>query len=173
MLQLGASTKMPLKVNCLHSVARIIGAPTRISKPENCVPAENATLWTLHERLFQALGVESRQPTTMALLMACLRQPFDEIRIAVFTLLRAVALQNNEWGVRTLLSYGGFIEFLLDRSTEPTKETREWKFAVLDAILASRFQKLLDAPTLEKLKRHLEQGPYVGKGLTEMDMEAA
>ena len=41
--------------------------------------------------------------------------------------------------MRVLRSYGGFFEFLLDRTTEATKDAREWKFAVLDAVLASTF----------------------------------
>ena len=172
-LQFGGSTKMALKVNCIHTVARILAAPTRLHKQDTELAAENANVWALNERLFTALGLESRRQSTMALLMECLRQPFDEIRIAVFTLLQALAAQNSEWGMRTLLSYGGFCEFLLDRTTEPGKQTREWKFAVVDAVMGSRFLDKLDASMQKKLKDHLLQGPYVGKGLTEMDMEAA
>ncbi|TMW63146.1 hypothetical protein Poli38472_002087 [Pythium oligandrum] len=173
LVQLGGSTKGPVKVNCFHAVARILGVRTRLNVAPEHVPAENASLWALNERLFQAIGQEARRQSTMPLLMDNLRQPFDEIRNAVYTLLRAVAAQNNEWGLRALLSYGGFFEFLLDRTTEPTKETREWKFAVVDAVLASPFQTLLDATVLLQLQEHLRQGPYVGKSVTELEMEAA
>jgi len=95
------------------------------------------------ERLFNSLGVECAQQPTMNLLMNALKQPFEELRTSVFHVLRSAATQNNPWGIRALLSYGGFFEFLMDRSTEPTKETREWKFAVLDAVLASPFRSQL------------------------------
>lgn len=142
-LQLGASTKMEVKANCYHSLARIIGEPTRLTRAVGDVPEENAGVWLLHERLFNSLGRECRNQSTLLYLMEILRQPFEEIRSAVFVLLRAVAAQNNEWGMRALLSYGGFFEFLVDRTTEPTKETREWKFAVADAVVVSPFHSKL------------------------------
>ncbi|GMF14969.1 unnamed protein product [Phytophthora lilii] len=139
-LQLGSSAKMSVKANCFHSFARVIGEPTRLTKQPDQVPAENAGVWSMCERLFNSLGAECSQQPTMVLLMTALKQPFEELRTAVFHVLRSVAAQNNPWGMRTLLSYGGFFEFLMDRTTELTKETREWKFAVLDAVLASPFQ---------------------------------
>jgi 26S proteasome non-ATPase regulatory subunit 5 len=142
-LEFGSSTKLPVKTNCLHSIARILEEPTVVRRSANDVPAENAGIWSLLERLFAGFGAESRKPSTMTLLMELLRLPFEELRMAVFAVLRAVAAQNSEWGMRALLSYGGFFEFLLDRSTEPTKETREWKFAILDAVLASPFRSRL------------------------------
>lgn len=142
-LQLGASTKMEVKANCFHSLGRIIGEPTRLTRALEDVPAENAGIWLLHERLFNSLGHECRNQSTLLYLMEILRQPFEEIRSAVFVLMRAVAAQNNEWGMRALLSYGGFFEFLVDRTTEPTKETREWKFAIADAVMVSPFHTKL------------------------------
>lgn len=142
-LQCGGSMRLPVKVNCLHSIARILDEPTALKRSQDAVPVENAGVWSLCQRLFDALGAECRREPTMTYLMDLLKQPFEELRIAVFSVLRAVAAQNNDWGVRALLSYGGFFEFLLDRNTEPTKETREWKFAILDAVLASPFQSRL------------------------------
>uniref|UniRef100_K3WJW2 26S proteasome non-ATPase regulatory subunit 5 n=1 Tax=Globisporangium ultimum (strain ATCC 200006 / CBS 805.95 / DAOM BR144) TaxID=431595 RepID=K3WJW2_GLOUD len=172
-LQLGSSSKMEVKANCFHSLARILGAPTRLARASEDVPAENAGIWALHERLFNSLGLECRNQSTLLYLMEVLRQPFEELRSAIFALLRAVAAQNNEWSMRALLSYGGFFEFLMDRSTEPTKETREWKFAVADAVVASPFQSKLDAVTLEKLRAHMRKGPYIGVAPPSMDLEAA
>ncbi|RLN65665.1 hypothetical protein BBJ28_00001829 [Nothophytophthora sp. Chile5] len=140
---LGSSAKMPVKADCFHSLARILGEPTRLTKQPEQVPAENAEIWSLCERLFNSLGAECVQQPTLVFLMDALKQPFEELRTSVFHVLRSVAAQNNDWGMRALLSYGGFFEFLMDRSTEPTKETREWKFAVLDAVLASPFQSQL------------------------------
>ncbi|KAG2533054.1 hypothetical protein JM16_000149 [Phytophthora kernoviae] len=170
----GHSTKMPVKANCFHSLARVIGEPTRLKKQPDQVPEENAGIWAMCERLFNSLGVESAQQSTMVLLMNALKQPFEELRTSVFHVVRSVAAQNNPWGMRALLSYGGFFEFLMDRTTEPTKETREWKFAVLDAVLASPFQSQLDAEVLEKLHASLRRGPYAGAAApAEMELESA
>ena len=134
---------MPVKANCFHSIGRVLGAHTRLTKQVDQVPEENAGVWSMCERLFNSLGAECTQESTMIFLMNTLKQPFEELRTSVFHVLRSVAAQNSPWGIRVLLSYGGFFEFLLDRTTEPTKETREWKFAVLDAVLASPFQSQL------------------------------
>lgn len=142
-LQFGSSVKMPVKANCFHSLARVLGAHTRLTKQPDQVPAENAGVWSMCERLFNSLGAECAQQSTMVQLMNALKQPFEELRTSVFHVMRSVAAQNSPWGIRALLSYGGFFEFLMDRTTEPTKETREWKFAVLDAVLASPFQSQL------------------------------
>ncbi|KAF4042142.1 Proteasome non-ATPase 26S subunit [Phytophthora infestans] len=173
-LQFGSSTKMPVKANCFHSLARVLGAHTRLAKQPEQVPEENAGVWNMCERLFNSLGVECAQQSTIVLLMNALKQPFEELRTSVFHVLRSVAAQNSAWGMRALLSYGGFFEFLMDRTTEPTKETREWKFAVLDAALASPFHSLLDASLLEKLQASLRRGPYAGAAApAEMELESA
>ncbi|TYZ65373.1 hypothetical protein PybrP1_012697 [[Pythium] brassicae (nom. inval.)] len=172
-LELGASSKLEVKANCFHALARVLGEPTRLTRAAERVPEAAAGVWALNERLFNSLGPLCRGQATVQFLMEILRQPFEEIRSAVFVLLRAVAAQNSGWGVRVLLSYGGLVEFLLDRATEPTKETREWKFAVADALVASPFHSMLDAVTLEKLEAHLRRGPYVGTAPASMDLDAA
>ncbi|EGZ23726.1 hypothetical protein PHYSODRAFT_541366 [Phytophthora sojae] len=173
-LQFGSSVKMPVKANCFHSLARVLGAHTRLTKQPDQVPAENAGVWSMCERLFNSLGAECAQQSTMVQLMNALKQPFEELRTSVFHVMRSVAAQNSPWGIRALLSYGGFFEFLMDRTTEPTKETREWKFAVLDAVLASPFQSQLEASLLEKLQASLRRGPYAGAAApAEMELESA
>lgn len=139
---------MEVKANCFHSLGRVLGAPTRLVRAVEDVPVENADVWRLHERLFSSLGQVCRNQSSVLYLMEILRQPFEEIRGAVFVLLRAVAAQNSDWGMRALLSYGGFFEFLVNRTTEPTKETREWKFAVADAVVASPFHTKLGTSTV-------------------------
>lgn len=201
-LQFGSSTKIPVKANCFHSLARVLSAHTRLTKQPDQVPEMNAGVWSMCERLFNSLGVECAQQSTMTLLMNTLKQPFEELRTSVFHVLRSVAAQNSSWGMRALLSYGGFFEFLMDRTTEPTKETREWKFAVLDAVLASPFQSQLGtcslcngelvrvvscialswycccrvaaASLLDKLQASLRRGPYAGAAMpAEMELESA
>ncbi|GMF17358.1 unnamed protein product [Phytophthora fragariaefolia] len=86
-LQLGSSTKMPVKANCFHSLARVLSAHTRLTKQPDQVPAENAGVWSLCERLFNSLGVECTQQNTMLLLMNALKQPFEELRTSITDLM--------------------------------------------------------------------------------------
>ncbi|CAI5738706.1 unnamed protein product [Hyaloperonospora brassicae] len=173
-MSFSTSTKLPVKSNCFHSIARVLGAHTRLVRQLDDVPNETQEVWSLCERLFNSLGPEGAQQSTMVLLMNTLKQPFEELRTSVFHVLRSVAAQNNPWGMRVLRSYGGFFEFLLDRTTEATKDAREWKFAVLDAVLASPFQSQLDDSLHEKLRANLAQGPYArAPALAEMVLESA
>ncbi|EQC25021.1 hypothetical protein SDRG_17098 [Saprolegnia diclina VS20] len=158
-LESAHSTVLEVKSNCFMALATILARPTTLST--TVVPDETATIWTLHQSLFRALG--GGRPSTMHLLMDCLRQPFDAIRIAVYTLLQAVVAQGHPWGLQTLLAYGGFVEYLLDRSTEPTKTTREWKFALVDGILASPHKALLGKQQRTDLDTFFALGPYAGQ----------
>lgn len=142
-LEMASSLKMPLKVNCLHSVKKVLAEPTRLQHESCDILEKDAEIWNLNKTIYEALGRASRSDSTTEYLMSLLKQPFEELRIAVYGLLQAVAAQNAEWGLQALISYGGFFEYILDRNTEPTKECREWKFAVVDAILASPFTNLL------------------------------
>nr|CCA16303.1 conserved hypothetical protein [Albugo laibachii Nc14] len=172
-LQLASSLKMPLKVSCLHGLKKVLAEPTRLKREGRDILEKDAEIWALNQTIYQAIGRASRSNSTTEYLMSFLKQPFEELRIAVYGLLQAVAAQNAEWGIQTILSYGGFFEYILDRNTEPTKECREWKFAVADAILASPFSNLLDPIILFKLKEHLRKGPYIGNSVSAPEMEAA
>ncbi|CCI39753.1 unnamed protein product [Albugo candida] len=172
-LEMASSLKMPLKVNCLHSVKKVLAEPTRLQHESCDILEKDAEIWNLNKTIYEALGRASRSDSTTEYLMSLLKQPFEELRIAVYGLLQAVAAQNAEWGLQALISYGGFFEYILDRNTEPTKECREWKFAVVDAILASPFTNLLDTSILLKLKEHLRKGPYIGNPRSALEMEAA
>ncbi|KAL8024218.1 putative armadillo-like helical, 26S proteasome non-ATPase regulatory subunit 5 [Plasmopara halstedii] len=154
-LRLGNSATMPVKASCYHSLAHVLEKFTRLFKEPDQVPEENAYVWTMCEQLYNSLGVECGQQNTMILLMKSLKQPFEELRTSVFRVLRSVVAQNNPWGIHALHSYGGFFEFLMDRTTEPTKETREWKFSVLDAVLASPYKSLLGTCSIGYCNRRL------------------
>ncbi|ETV68632.1 hypothetical protein, variant 1 [Aphanomyces astaci] len=162
-LALGKSTLLEVKSSVFMAVATILARGTRLTTPTAVYLDDNATLWTYHSRLFHALGVFSGRASTMHHLMECLRQPFEPIRVGVYTLLQTVAAQGHPWGLEALHAYGGFIEYLVDRQTEPTKTTREWKFAIVDALLASKFQHVLGARAVEELTKYFDEGPYAGR----------
>ncbi|OQR94619.1 hypothetical protein THRCLA_08137 [Thraustotheca clavata] len=153
------STVMEVKSNCIVALATIMARPTRLVVSVNAIPDESHGIWLLNQKLFASLG---GRLSPMDYLMECLRQPFDTIRVAVYTLLQAVAAQGHPWGLQVLLAYGGFIEFVVDRRTEPSKSTREWKFALADAICASSYCGLLGQQQLQSIKDYVSQGPYAG-----------
>ena len=94
-MSFSTSTKLPVKSNCFHSIARVLGAHTRLVRQLDDVPNEKQEVWSLCDRLFNSLGPECAQQSTMVLLMNTLKQPFEELRTSVFHVLRSVAAQNN------------------------------------------------------------------------------
>ncbi|KAF0698475.1 Aste57867_10898 [Aphanomyces stellatus] len=163
-LTLGKSTLTEVKSSVFCSLAAVLKKSTLLSLGSTAaVPDDNATVWVYHQQLFHALGAACNRSSTMHLLMDCLRQPFEPIRVGIYTLLQTVAAQGHPWGIEALRAYGGFVEYLVDRSTEPTKTTREWKFAIVDALLASKYQHLLGAGPVEDLTKYFQQGPYAGR----------
>lgn len=66
------------------------------------------------------------------------------------------------WGLEILVEYAGFWEFLLDGSTEDSKKTKEWKFAVIDAIVASAHNAtLLNPMQRNTLMNVFAKGPFM------------
>lgn len=96
----------------------------------------------------------------VAIGMDLVLKPFPDIRSAGFHLLKGLCCQT--WGIKEFLKYPNFVKYLLDRSTETFKETKEWKFTVVDQIIkTSKDEKdLIDAKDLKDLKAFLIRGPF-------------
>lgn len=157
-LQFTTHANMELRVACLHALARVLANRTRL-RTEN-VPESREKIWRLNEALFHHPSCAK-----MDVLMRYLRQPFEDNRMSVFMILRAVAAQNAPWGLQTLFRCAGFFEFLLNRSTERTKELKEWKFSILDAVVSSPYFKSYpfgQDSHQSRLLASFARGPYLG-----------
>lgn len=93
------------------------------------------------------------------LLFQLCRQPFLEIRQSALYLMHVVV--SHEWGQRVMVSVPGFVEFLLDRSTEGTIAGKELKFKIISALVnSSFFERIFDTETVDKMKEYYRQGPF-------------
>jgi hypothetical protein len=88
----------------------------------------------LRRRLFLQLGAVNGGDGSMAYLMGQLKAPIPTIRHAVFDVLGGAARQRSGWGLRELFGYAGFREFMESRTTETSKEGKEWKFSVMEEV---------------------------------------
>ena len=187
-LEYASHAKMEIKAACLCSVSKVLSRPTLLARDVSSVLVEDK-VWDLNRELFDAVGKCSPYENTMTMIMQGLKQPFEDIRVASFTFLRAVAAQGDVWGVTALFEYAGFMEFITDRSTEGVKVTKEWKFAVVEALVTSKHIKTvlskppyrlffpvmsLDVGSIErsKLTKYFSDGPYVVDGKQELDLQA-
>ena len=65
----------------------------------------------------------------------------------------------------------GFAEYLLDRSTESSKEGRDAKYAVVAALVSSRGSSQLPADLRAQLTTYHEQGAFYIRAQTEVALE--
>jgi len=101
----------------------------------------------------------------MRTLMRFLDQPFSELRYAVFNVMQGLAC--HPWGVQALFAHPGFLEFLANRSTETTKAGHEWKFAIIQSVVAqqddNRALHVLDDASLNLLRNYLAKGVFYAR----------
>ncbi len=86
-------------------------------------------------------------------------QPFTELRCSVLSLFLSLALM--PWGQHILNDHPGFNEYLLDRSTEKTKEGKEGKFDVVTVLVDSPTAKdIYGTPYFMRLKEYHREGRF-------------
>lgn len=102
--------------------------------------------------------------------MSLVRQPFTDLRCSAHCVLQSLALQ--PWGQTLMNNYPGFMEFLLDRSTEKTKETKESKFTVIRTIAESPTAvDVFGQPYIVQVKAMALQGPFFVQTQSEVAFE--
>lgn len=111
-------------------------------------------------KLYSFVGRANNQESTDMLLNFG-KSPLTELRLGCYALLEAVAKLPG--GGQVLLSAQGFIDFLLSREGEKTKEGREGRFAIVQAINQSPIKGLLAADIVKRIDKHVAEGPHYVK----------
>lgn len=89
--------------------------------------------------------------------MVLVQEPFLEVRIPSINFIRILA--TTIWGQKVLAQQKGFLDYLLNRSTETTKEGREAKYAVVRELVLSPFIRFSFQP-----EEHLRIRSYFKNG---------
>jgi 26S proteasome non-ATPase regulatory subunit 5 len=111
-------------------------------------------LTNICEKLYRYLG-----DSPMAYLLKLAQIPFAEIRHGSFTLLGHISKYS--WVEQDMILCAGFMEYLLDRSTETEKDGHELKFNIIQNL--SRSVTALDnfgPDYFGKLETYVNQGPF-------------
>jgi hypothetical protein len=103
-------------------------------------------------------------PDATEVLMKLVLSPMSEVRIGAYTLFRAVAA-GLPTGSQVLLSHSGFLEMLMDRERETSKDGREARHEVLGAILGSPVVSLLAEDIVKRMESYRREGPHYVKPL--------
>ena len=110
-------------------------------------------------------------PKLLPVLMSLVKQPFQDLRLAGLRVL--LTMSSFEWGQRQFQQHAGFLEYLLDRSTEPDKEGRELKSEIVHSLVTSGTiaETVFGNIDLLKLRKYDREGPFYSVADTTVAME--
>lgn len=131
------------------------------------MPDQTSELLSLTEFWFGKLF-----PNPMEQLMTVAQQPFNDLRLAVLETFTAIACQ--PWGQHTFNNHPGFNEYILDRSTEKSKNGKEAKYLVVKTLVESpTAMNIFERPYYVRLKEFLIEGPFYVRTESAVAMEGA
>jgi Proteasome non-ATPase 26S subunit len=152
-------SKEEIQVTVLSSLSLILDGTNSNVRSFTADPSEKEQYVNLSRHLYENLGrLQDRPAVSSHLVFKLARQPISSVRHAALNLLRSVA--DSPWGIDNIFPVPGFQSFLVDSSTEFSKEGREWKYALLQSILTNESTKLLNDEFVTKLEMSAKRGPH-------------
>ena len=109
-------------------------------------------------------------PNMLNIVVGIAKQPFPELRLSSHSVLKVLSAL--PWGQKKMSEFPGFNEYLLDRSTEKTKEGKESKFQIVKSLAESPTTlNIFGQPYYVKLKAYFLQGPLYVQTETQVAYE--
>lgn len=118
---------------------------------------------TLTQKWYHYIG---DNPT--ALFLKYSKIPFPELRLASLSCFEAISEQ--QWGQDIILKTAGLPEFLLDRSEENTKDTKDVKYLIIKNLFASESRFLTNFHK-NLFEQFIKDGPYYSSMQIEVAIE--
>jgi len=117
-----------------------------------------ADLCALTEDWFGRLTQSTNESLSVVLHIA--QQPFGELRLPALRLVNVLAVL--PWAQQLLIAHPGFLEYLLDRSTERGERAGlEAKYNIVTTLLASETTAASVAAELyQRLREYAREGPF-------------
>ncbi|XP_043576368.1 26S proteasome non-ATPase regulatory subunit 5 isoform X1 [Chiloscyllium plagiosum] len=158
-----------LRVRCLDTIASLLSLPDRekrrVQERENGVTGQlqndqqTEDLLAMTETWFHTL--HSHPMETFCNMSS---QPFPEIHIGALKIFTAIASQ--PWGQRLMISTPGFVEYIVDRSAEPDKPSKDAKFELVKTLVDSKTTaEIFGNQHYLQLRAYLREGPYFVKAI--------
>ena len=146
-----------LKSVILYSAAMVIDPPLEMKISGDSVMYVNAPSNALTMRLYSSIGLTNGGDATK-IILSIAKSPFIETRLGAYALLAAFAKHGT--GSQVLLSHAGFYEFLISREGETTKEGKEARYGIVQAVMGSEARELLADSITKTLEKFLQEGPH-------------
>ncbi|KAJ0178734.1 hypothetical protein K1T71_005509 [Dendrolimus kikuchii] len=159
--EIARNSPTEIKIRALHCFASLISIENDPNTPRKGPVDHRVTLLT--REWFRSM---SKHPSSIYELYGICKNPFPEIKLAALTLLDAVC--QHQWGFEMVGSIGGFLEYLLDRSVDYTKEAKEMKYDVIRRLANS---VAFEPNLLIRLQEYVEQGPFYSETNLEVALE--
>ncbi|KAE8582425.1 hypothetical protein XENTR_v10020120 [Xenopus tropicalis] len=151
-----SSTEM--RVRCLDALSSLFYLP------EDC---HTEDLLAMARTWFHSL---SAQP--MDLFRSIASQPFPELHCGALKVFTAIA--NQSWAQKLMIESPGFIEYVVDRTVDPDKDSKDAKFALVKALAGSKtVAATMGNPHYLMLRAYLREGPYYIKAVSSVAVEGA
>uniref|UniRef100_A0A667H697 26S proteasome non-ATPase regulatory subunit 5 n=1 Tax=Lynx canadensis TaxID=61383 RepID=A0A667H697_LYNCA len=151
-----ASTE--LKIRCLDAISSIFYIP-----PEQ----QTDDLLRMTESWFSSL---SRDP--LELFRGISNQPFPELHCAALKVFTSIA--NQPWAQKLMFNSPGFVEYVMDRSVEHDKASKDAKYELVKALANSKtVAEIFGNPNYLRLRTYLSEGPYYVKPISTTAVEGA
>ncbi|NP_001069161.1 26S proteasome non-ATPase regulatory subunit 5 [Bos taurus] len=150
-----ASTE--LKIRCLDALSSLFYLP----------PEQTDDLLRMTESWFSSL---SRDP--LELFRGISNQPFPELHCAALKVFTAIA--NQPWAQKLMFNSPGFVEYVMDRSVEHDKASKDAKYELVKALANSKtIAEIFGNPNYLRLRTYLSEGPYYVKPISTTAVEGA
>nr|KAF6486786.1 proteasome 26S subunit, non-ATPase 5 [Rousettus aegyptiacus] len=149
-----ASTE--LKIRCLDAISSLLYLP-----PEQ----QTDDLLRMTDSWFSSL---SRDP--LELFRGISNQPFPELHCAALKVFTAIA--NQPWAQKLMFNSPGFVEYIMDRSVEHDKASKDAKYELVKALANSKtVAEIFGNPNYLRLRTYLSEGPYYVKPVSTTAVE--
>ncbi|XP_067165187.1 26S proteasome non-ATPase regulatory subunit 5 isoform X2 [Apteryx mantelli] len=147
-----------LRLRCLDAISSLLYLP-----PEQ----QTEDLLRMTESWFASL---SSQP--LELFRSISTQPFPDLHCGALRVFTAIA--NQPWAQKLMLDSPGFVEYIVDRSVEPDKASKDAKYELVKALVNSKtIAEIFGNQYYLRLRAYLHEGPYYVKAVSTTAVEGA
>ncbi|XP_051835496.1 26S proteasome non-ATPase regulatory subunit 5 [Antechinus flavipes] len=151
-----ASTE--LKIRCLDAISSLLHLPH---------DQQTDDLLRMTEFWFSSL---TREP--LEHFRGISTQPFPELHCAALKVFTAIA--NQPWAQRLMFNSPGFVEYVVDRSVEHDKASKDAKYELVKALANSKtIAEIFGNQYYLRLRAYLSEGPYFVKSVSTTAVEGA
>jgi hypothetical protein len=123
------SSTNEMQAICLHSIAKVLSSHVHLHEilsSRDDMTTVKRNISDLYKSLLVQVGAVKRTSASSYLIKVA-KNPVNESRHAAFDVMRAIASQDESWGLQMLYNNPDFRPFIEDRTTEFSKEGKVFK----------------------------------------------